>query len=127
IINTHAYMYSDETRMSPDRNHHWLPQSYGLGKDSADLVNNGEEMWEKLVKKHPNILMVVSGHVLNDGVGTLVSEGEHGNNVYQMLANFQGGVEGSVNGGNGFLRILTIDPKMNTIDVKTYSPYVDEY
>ncbi|MFC3199646.1 metallophosphoesterase [Parapedobacter deserti] len=127
IINTHAYMYSDETRMSPDRSHHWLPQSYGLGKDSVDLVNNGEEMWEKLVKKHANICIVVSGHVLNDGVGTLVSEGDHGNNVYQMLANFQGGVEGSINGGNGFLRILTIDPKQKTISVKTYSPHIDEY
>src|SRR5690606_29517904 len=98
-----------------------------LGKDSVDQVNNGEEIWEKLVRKHPNILLVVSGHVLNDGVGTLVSEGDYGNNVYQMLANFQGGVDGSVNGGNGFLRILTIDPANHTIDVKTYSPHIDEY
>lgn len=127
IINTHAYMYSDETRMSPERSHHWLPQGYGLGKDSVDQVNNGEEVWEKLVRKHPNILLVVSGHVLNDGVGTLVSEGDHGNKVYQMLANFQGGVEGSINGGNGFLRILTIDPSNRSIDVKTYSPHTDEY
>jgi len=129
IINTHAYMYSDDTRMSPEREHHWLPQDYRLGKEATgpEAVNDGEQMWEKLVSQYPNILMVISGHVLNDGVGTLVSEGVHGNKVYQMLANYQGGVEGSVRGGNGFLRILDIHPSGGRISVRTYSPYIDEF
>jgi len=37
------------------------------------------------------------------------------------------GVEGSENGGNGFLRIVTIDPENKTISVKTYSPYINGY
>lgn len=128
IINTHAYMYSDETRMSSDRDHLWLPESYGIGEDTgSDAVNNGGQMWEKLVSRHTNILMVVSGHVLNDGTGKLVSKGENGNQVYQMLANYQSGVNGSENGGNGFLRILTFNLENATIDVKTYSPYLDRY
>jgi len=129
IINTHAYMYSDDTRMSPDRDHHWLPQHYGLGKEvpGPEAVNDGEQMWEKLVSQHANILMVVSGHVLNDGAGTLVSEGIHGNKVYQMLANYQGGVDGSVNGGNGFLRIIDVYPEAGRISVRTYSPFIDEF
>lgn len=128
IINTHAYMYSDDTRMSAERNHKWLPQQYGLGKATGqEAVNNGEQIWDKLVKNHANILFVFSGHVLNDGTGTLVSEGIHGNLVYQMLANYQGGVEGTTNGGNGFLRIITIDPKDSSISVKTYSPHVNQY
>lgn len=128
IINTHAYMYSDETRMGPDRGHHWLPQSYGVGKDTGeDAVNNGEEMWDKLVSRYENVLFVFSGHVLNDGVGTLVSEGIHGNKVYQLLANYQSGVEGSENGGNGFLRILKIDTRARKVSVKTYSPHLDAY
>ena len=32
-------------------------------------------MWQKFVKKHPNISMVFNGHVLNDGQGRRVSEG----------------------------------------------------
>jgi hypothetical protein len=128
MINTHAYMYCDDTRMSADRGHRWLPRYAGLGKETgAEAVNNGEQIWEKLVSLHSNILMVVSGHVLDDGVGTLVSEGKHGNKVYQMLANYQAAVKGSVNGGNGFLRILTIDPAAGRISVRTYSPYIDEY
>ena len=129
IINTHAYMYSDETRMSPERNHLWLPQSYNLGKNTTDedSPNDGESMWQKLISQYPNVFMVVCGHVLFDGVGTLVSEGKHGNKVYQMLANYQCGVEGSENGGNGFLRILTMDISNNTISVQTYSPYLKEF
>lgn len=126
IINTHAYMYSDDTRMGEgDR---WLPQKYGLGKDTGtNAVNNGEQMWDKLVSKYPNILFVFSGHVLNDGVGTLISEGDHGNKVYQMLANFQDGVKGANRGQTGFLRIVNIDIRKNRVNVETYSPYLKDY
>lgn len=126
IVNTHAYMYSDDTRMGEgDR---WLPQKYGLGKDTGvDAVNHGEQMWDKLVRRHPNILFVFSGHVLNGGVGTLVSTGDHGNKVYQMLANFQDGVKGSNRGKTGFLRIINIDIKKRMVSVETYSPYLKEY
>jgi len=128
IINTHAYMYSDDTRMGEGKGHKWLPQTYEIGKNSASgEVNDGEQMWEKLVKKHANILFVFSGHVLNDGTGFLVSEGEHGNKVYQMLVNYQWGVEGSKNGGNGFLRMITIDTNEGAFSVKSYSPYLDQY
>ncbi len=128
IINTHAYMYSDETRMGEGKGHKWLPQNYGIGKNSAPgAVNDAEQMWDKLVKKHANILFVFSGHVQNEGTGFLVSEGNHGNKVYQMLANYQRGVIGTENGGNGFLRILDIDTKKGTVSVKSYSPYTDRY
>lgn len=129
IINTHAYMYSDDTRMSEAREHKWRPQSYGLGKDATgeEAVNDGEQMWEKLVSRHKNIVFVFSGHVLNDGTGRLVSTGVHGNKVYQVLANYQAGVQGTVKGGNGFLRLVTIIPKAKKVLVKTYSPYTNEY
>ena len=126
IINTHAYMYSDDTRVGEgDR---WLPQKYGLGKDTAaNAVNNGEQMWDKLVSKYPNILFVFSGHVLNSGIGTLVSIGEHGNKVYQMLGNFQDGVKGSNKGQTGFLRIVNMDITKKCVSVETYSPYLKKY
>jgi len=131
IVNTHAYMYSDDTRMSHTRSHRWLPRfsemNMHIDTIGPEAINNGEQMWEKMISHHSNIMMVVSGHVLNDGVGTLVSEGIHGNKVYQMLANYQGYVQGSVNGGNGFLRILTIDPDAGLISVQTYSPYTNEF
>lgn len=126
IFNTHAYMYSDDTRMGNGDD--WLPQGYGVGRDTGmDAVNNGEQIWEKLVSRHKNALLVFSGHVLHDGTGKLASVAVHGNTVYQMLANYQEGVDGSEKGGNGFLRIVTIDPKRHTIRVQTYSPWLHRY
>lgn len=126
IINTHSYMYSDSTRQGPGDS--WRPQAYGVGKDRGDsTVNDGEQIWNKLVKKHPNIRFVFSGHVLNTGVGTLVSVNDAGYPVYQMLANYQEGVQGSVRGGNGWLRILDMDFKKKTMRVSTFSPYINEY
>ncbi len=124
ILNTHSYMYSDSTRQGV--NDSWRPQDYGIGKDSLDdRVNDGEQTWTKLVKMHPNIRFVFSGHVLNSGVGTLISINDYGFPVYQFLANYQGGVKGSVNEGNGYLRIVTYDPRDNLLSVKTYSPWID--
>jgi hypothetical protein len=124
ILNTHSYMYSDSTRQGPGDN--WRPQAYGVGTDTGhSSVNDGEQIWEKLVSKHPNVRFVFSGHVLNSGLGTLVSINNEGYPVYQMLANYQEGVKGSVKGGNGWLRILDFDLKKKTLKVKTYSPYIN--
>lgn len=156
ILDTHAYMYSDDTRMTTD--HKWLPNTYGLGQqfngdgtpildgdglpvtkpdNDPEHANDGEEIWQKLMSQYPNTMMVFSGHVLNGGVGTLVSNGVHGNKVYQMLSNYQNlvnvdytanGVTKNIStGDSGFFRIVTVDPVKNTLSVKTYSPYVDMY
>ena len=126
VLFTHCYMYSDSTRVGEGDD--WRPQQYGLGKDTGRLaVNDGEQIWEKLVRPNPNIRFVLSGHVLHSGVGTLVSTNDAGLPVYQMLANYQAGVRGSVNGGNGYLRVLTMDIRKGIVDVKTYSPYLNQY
>ncbi|HEX6333448.1 MAG TPA: metallophosphoesterase [Flavisolibacter sp.] len=122
VINTHSYMYSDSTRQGPGDK--WRPQAYGVGKDTATAsVNDGEQIWEKLVKRHSNIRFVFSGHVLNSGVGTLISINDAGFPVYQMLANYQSET-GNPNGGNGWLRIVDMDLKRKTISVQTYSPFI---
>jgi len=126
ILNTHSYMYSDSTRQGAKDN--WRAQVYGVGKDSGDsAVNDGEQLWTKLVKNFANFRFTFSGHILNTGVGTLVSINDAGFPVYQMLANYQEGVEGSINGGNGWLRIIDMDFKKRSLKVSTYSPFLNEY
>ena len=126
IINTHSYMYNDNTLQDGDD--WYLPQKYGVGKATGeDAVNNGGQLWEKLIKPNKNILMVFSGHILASGVGQLVSKNDFGHNVYQMLANYQKNVLGVEKGDSGFLRIIKVDRKTNTISVKTYSPWLDTY
>lgn len=124
ILNTHSYMYSDSTRQGGQD--WWRPQSYGIGKDSLDdLVHDGEQIWSKLVCKHPHIRFVFSGHVLNSGVGTLISVNGAGFPVYQFLANYQGGVKGSVNEGNGYLRIVRYDLRKKRLTTETWSPWLN--
>lgn len=126
IINTHSYMYADSTRQGVGDS--WRPQSYGVGKDSGSAsVNDGEMIWDKLVKKHPNTRFVFSGHILRSGVGTLISVNEAGNPVYQFLANYQEGVAGSIKGGNGWLRVVDLNFRKRQIRVRTYSPYLDAW
>ncbi|HSV84197.1 MAG TPA: metallophosphoesterase [Ramlibacter sp.] len=120
IIATHAYMYYDETRLGTGDS--WNPHGYGIANEVGG-TNDGEELWTKLAKLYPNVTMVVNGHVLNDGQGRLVSTGDNGNKVYQMLSNYQM----QTNGGNGYLRLLKIDPVLGKISATSYSPYLNQY
>ncbi len=78
-------------------------------------------MWQKLIRKQPNIFLVVSGHVL--GVGMQTSVNDAGGKVLEMLTDYQG----LPNGGDGWLRTLKFAPGENKIHVMTYSPLLDKY
>ncbi len=82
--------------------------------------NSGEEMWEKFVRKAPNVFMVVSGHF--GGVGLQTSTNDAGGKVFEMLTDYQN----LKNGGNGWLRTLRFVPAENKIHVTAYSPLLDE-
>ena len=85
-------------------------------------VNDGEELWQKLVKKH-NFVLTVNGHVLGDGTGFRTDANDAGQNVHQMLINYQ---FLSPFGGNGFLRLLIVNPN-GSVEVKSYSPIYNEF
>jgi hypothetical protein len=129
ILITHAYMYSDETRYdwaTKGTDQGGIPHKYPLASLPGG-VNDGEELWQKLVKKYPNFIMTLNGHVLKDGAALLTSTGDHGNEVHQMLCNYQNGVIGSTEGGHGYLRIYTFKADKVTVEVKTYSPVLNQY
>ncbi len=128
ILVTHAYLYSDDTRYdwaAKGSSQRWNPHSYPIAGRQNETVNDGQQLWDKLVKAHPNFRLIFCGHVLNDGTALLTSVVDQGQVVHQMLANYQSGVEGSVNGGNGFMRLVHVSPD-GTIEVQSYSPHVDE-
>ncbi len=116
ILLTHTHIYSDDTLHGSSPSHFWTPTSYGR-------TNNGTEVWDKFLKLHANISFVFNGHILNDGTGRLVGIGDHGNKVYQMLANYQS----LPNGGNGLLRVVHFIPEQDKFTVRTYSPPLRRY
>jgi hypothetical protein len=109
ILLTHSYLYSEKD------------DSKRIGGNGYDVEgNHGEAMWQKVVRKHANVFLVLCGHVL--GEGRRVSTGDHGNPVHEVLCDYQG----LENGGNGWLRYMTFHPAEDKIEVYTYSPTLDE-
>jgi hypothetical protein len=115
IVVTHSYMDQDDTRLGEGDN-------YSPHKMNPKW-NDGEQMWEKFVRRNGNIVMVLCGHVKGDGTGLLVSKGDKGNPVVQMLANYQF----MEHGGQGWLRILKFKPREKKLDVFTYSPWLQKF
>ena len=124
IVLTHAYLYADNSRYDhlsrPDQK--WNPHAY-LSDVVPGSVNDGEEVWRKLIARNDNILFVLCGHDLGDGVGRLTSQRPDGTRVQQLLANFQMGPLG----GGGFLRLMHFYPADRHVKVSTYSPYLDRF
>lgn len=82
----------------------------------------GATLWDRLVRKHANILMVFCGHAVTAKGGVLTSVGDKGNTVYQMLSNYQQ----IANGGNGWLRLVDIS-HTGEVAIRTYSPYLNAW
>jgi PKD repeat protein len=117
IVATHSYTYFDDSRVG--RCDLSNAEAHGVGSG-----NDGDEMWEKLLKRHSNVFLVLSGHIgQGDGTGRLAELGINGNLVNQVLSNSQNYPQG----GGGYLRILRFRPSLNQIDVKTYSPHYGVY
>jgi len=93
----------------------------------AELSENGERIYREIVEPNANVRLVLCGHkycaarrtteIDDDG------DGAADRTVYQLIADYQNGE----NGGDGFMRLLTVDEAAKTLTVRTYSPYMDKY
>ena len=115
---THIYMGAGDARVG--KGSLWDPRGYRIAKADG---NDGDDVWRRLVSLHPNIFLVLSGHIGEPGVGRLTSRGEWGNSVHQLVANYQK----LPNGGDGWLRLMRFLPVESSISVSTYSPYLDNF
>ncbi|MBA4031264.1 MAG: metallophosphoesterase [Planctomyces sp.] len=124
ILITHAYMYFDDSRYdwkSRGGKQSWNPHAYALAKATGDDVMDGTELWDNLVSRHENFILTLNGHVLNDGLGKLVSQTPAGRDVHQVLVNYQM----RPNGGDGWLRLLEFRPD-GTVQTFDYSPVLKQ-
>jgi hypothetical protein len=116
IILTHAYLYYGNARYNHLRGGQ-RASPYNFYGEGAD----GEMLWNQLVRKHANVMMVICGHLSAQYVGYRKDTGEHGNVVHQMLVDYE-----KMRGGGGFLRVLEFLPDGKTVQVRTYSPVSKE-
>ncbi|MCG2683153.1 MAG: metallophosphoesterase [Planctomycetales bacterium] len=120
ILVTHAYLYQDGSRYNfaeKEKKQAASPHGYPCNTSA----NDGEELWEKLVRKN-NVALVVCGHI-GDGRGFLTSLDDKEKKTHQMLVDYQS----RELGGEGFLRILEFLPDGKTVQAKSYSPLYDGY
>ena len=111
IVTTHGYMQGDSAKTVAEEN----ALAPAVGAD---------RLWNQLLKKHENILMLLCGHAWSlNYSGDLVmrqDKGDHGNTVYQIMANAQD-IDGS-RGGVGMLLMLRFSEDGNVIDFHWFSP-----
>lgn len=124
ILITHAHIYFDDSRYDRSKfgtKQSWNPHVYGVAKATMDDVNDGEEVWTKLISKHENVILTLNGHVLGDGLGRFESKTPAGRIVPQHLVNFQM----RPHGGDGWLRILEFKTN-GTMAAIDYSPVLNK-
>jgi hypothetical protein len=82
--------------------------------------NNANQVFDKLIKDHSNVFMVVCGHAHGEALN--VATNSAGKSVYEVLGDYQS----LENGGNGWLRKLRFKPDTNEITVSSYSPLLNQ-
>ena len=85
--------------------------------DGSGQSSNGKRLWNNFVTNNPMVFMVLNGHTHTEYA--LVNHDAADRPVYQMLSDYQD----RPYGGNGLMRLITIDPVQSKVLVKTFSPY----
>jgi len=98
ILSTHEYLSSGGGRTAP-----------------------GDDIFNALVRANPQVFMVLCGHW--HGEAHPVAQNDEGQDVFQILANFQS----DPNGGDGWMTLLEFDEDNHVINATTYSPSLDQY
>lgn len=128
LMSTHDYLNPRGERLpSP---------SYDMAAVDPLDHNSAEDIWNEWVRKNDQIFMILSGHQI--GQALRIDQNDEGNEVYQILSDFQGrgmaanpplGTERITGIGDGWLRLMKFDTSGDVpkIEVKTYSTYYKKY
>ncbi len=92
---------------------------------NATLSNMSQNVFDKIIVPNENVKMVIGGHYhgVTKRISKIPNKDGTTREVLEMLADYQGGP----NGGDGYVRLLTFDPIAGKVDIKTYSPILDDY
>lgn len=127
IVLTHAYLSKhgrfDFVKYKYDQ--YASPYAYAITYPlfSAEKINDGEEVWKKLVFKNTNIKFVFCGHNIKpDNDFNLISQNSKNDNVFQMVYNKQD----SPFGGEGWIKIIEFS-KNKIVSFKAYSTLLKKW
>lgn len=111
IVVTHAYLYRDGSTLDAN-------ECYPASGHNASF-NDGDAIFEKLVKKYENIELVLCGHDPWDHIVCSQAKGESGNTVTQLLIDSQ--YMDKYYGATEMIALLYFSPDGETMTVRYYS------
>ncbi len=86
----------------------------------------GAPIWSQFVHNHPNVSMVLSGHI--GGEGRVLASRPEGAPVMEILTDYQFIPDANGNSsGLGYLRYYRFEPRHDRVTAITYSPYCDGF
>ncbi|GAA4114266.1 hypothetical protein [Enteractinococcus coprophilus] len=93
----------------------------GLSQDRSQVTDTeyGQHLWDYLIAEHDQIFLTLSGH--NHGVGYRIQQNDAGNEVVEILMDYQMAYQG----GNGLLGLLEFDLTNDQLQLAAFSPWVD--
>ncbi|WP_030490665.1 LamG-like jellyroll fold domain-containing protein [Micromonospora chokoriensis] len=84
---------------------------------TAQLSDNGQRLWDRLIRNNDQIFLTLNGHYWPPGRTTLKNAA--GNDVQVHITNYQD----RYYGGAAMIRLYHFDLARNVIDVETFSPW----
>jgi len=121
LLKTHA------DRRAIINSHHILCVNQGCPPTiSAPFSLQGQAIYDAL-KNNPNLFLMLAGHAGHADYQNRRLDIFEGRVIHTLMSNYHFGEPCPYLCGNGYMRVMTFSPATDQIDVKTYSPYLDQY
>ena len=117
IVSTHIYMSESGS--------YYKMTGEGNIKSKYYCENNGEGLWNKLLKKHENIVMLICGHNPTDNIYYRTKTGDHGNKVTEILIDPQ--TTDKNHNGTGLVAMFYFSEDGREVEVQYYSTAKDAF
>ena len=117
IVSTHIYMnYTGK--------YYTLTGDSGIGTKYG-CENNGDDLWNKVLSRHENVIMMICGHNPTDDIYYRQKTGVHGNKVTEILVDPQ--TTDREHNGTGLVAMLYFTNGGKDVEVQYYSTIKDAY
>ena len=123
IVSLHHFTEQDGTIADASSAH--ISTRYGIGKGNS--CNDPYQLYDKFIRKHANMFMVLSGHVSFDDILHGTKIGDHGNTIHHILIDAQGSLSRTKYGFSDVFALFKINEGEKKIYTYWYSPQQDKY
>lgn len=106
ILIAHAFMYWNGTHIDPS------------DLDSPAFTSSGQNIWDKLGAKYPNVVLGMGGHIGYPDLATNISKNGAGEDVTSILCDAQG-IDYTYN--LAMMMLMTFHEDSNKVDINWYS------